>query len=106
MLRASPGDAPHPLHAALEVRAIIHDGMHRLVPTMREDNLPWRADSWMGTVAEPQKGSFPPAPLLWWQQHGVALHRAPISGCVPCQLPPVPVVLSCCRSAAPLVKGP
>lgn len=34
MLRASPKDAPHPLCAALEVRAIIHDLTHRLVPTI------------------------------------------------------------------------
>ena len=61
MLRTSPRDASHPLRAAPEVRAIIHDGAHRLVPTVREDNLPRRADSRVGTVPAPQKGSSSPS---------------------------------------------
>lgn len=52
---------------------------------MREDNLPRGADSRIGTVAEPPKGS---SPFPWWQQRGAARHRAPLSGCAP--LPAAP----------------
>lgn len=60
---------PHvPCMQALEVRVTIHDGARGLVPTVREDSLHLRAGSRVGMVPAPQKGSFPPQPMVaaWW----------------------------------------